>query len=423
MKYMSTVLHVDRSTLFRTLLKETFNGFGWKYIAAEGVKDSLRVIRETPIDLIVTALELSDGRADDLVHKVNDGKRKEIPIVIMSSTDSLDIRKHLLLQGVIDFIPKNITPEQLRVYVQKLIRRDEILDAMKNVSIAVLDDSEFDLKYMKSIFDFHAINNVDFYKDANELLKSDKKYDVYLIDVVLPKFSGDQVIYHLRTRDKTCVIIAVSGVDHFKTISNVLLSGADDYILKPYNESVFIARLKSSVRHLLLYRELEKKNEELARMSITDSLTGLYNHQYIYEQLKNEIKKAQRYERPFSVIMVDVDDFKNINDTYGHQVGDDVLVKISKTLRETAREVDLIARYGGEEFLLVLPETLLENEFVMAERIRTAIENLNFGLGKKITVSGGIAAYQKGDDEKSIVARADCLLYEAKREGKNKVKR
>ncbi|MCX7678618.1 MAG: diguanylate cyclase [Spirochaetes bacterium] len=420
---MSTVLHVDRSALFRTLLKETFNGFGWKYLAAEGIEDSLQIIRQTPVDLIVTALELSDGRADELVGKVNDGKRREIPIVIMSSTDSIEIRKHLLLQGVIDFIPKTITPEQLRTYIQKLIRRDEIVDAMKEISIAVLDDSEFDLKYMKSIFDFHGITNVDFYKDPQELLKSEKKYDVYLIDVVLPKFSGDQVIYQLRSQHKSCVILAVSAVDHFKTISNVLLSGADDYILKPYNESVFIARLKSSVRHLLLYRELEKKNEELTKMIITDQLTGLYNHQYIYEQVKNEIKKSERYGRTFSVIMFDIDDFKKVNDTYGHQVGDVVLVKIAEKLRESIREVDLVARYGGEEFLVVLPETTLENAYLIAERIRQAVENLTFGEGIHVTISGGVAQYAENDTENSLVARADRLLYVAKREGKNKIKK
>ncbi len=420
---MSTILHVDSSTLFRTLLRETFMSFGWKYLAADSIAETLAIIQNTPIDLIVTALELSDGRADELVAMVNDGKRREIPIVIMSSSDSIEVRKNLLLRGVIDFIPKNITQEQLHLYIQKLIRRDDVIEAMGNIPVAVLDDSEFDLKYMKSLFDFHGVKNVDFYKEPDVLLKSDKKYDVYLVDVVLPKYSGDQVVYSIRSRDKGCVIIAVSAVDHFKTISNVLLSGADDYILKPYNESVFMARLKTSVRHLLLYRELEKKNQELAKMIITDSLTGLYNHQYIYEQIKNEIKKAQRYERPFSVIMFDVDDFKKINDTHGHQVGDGVLVKLSNALRELVREVDLVGRYGGEEFLLALPETTLENAYQLAERIRAKIEHLQFGSGIAVTLSGGVAESTEDDDEKSLVARADHLLYAAKKEGKNIIKK
>lgn len=420
---MSTVLHVDSSTLFRTLLKETFTGFGWKYLASSGIRESLDLIKTVPVDLIVTALELSDGRADELVNQVNDGKKSEIPIVIMSSSDSIEVRKNLLLRGVIDFIPKNITQEQLRLYIQKLIRRDDIIEAMENISIAVLDDSEFDLKYMKSLFDFHNIKNVDFYKDPDALLKSEKKYDVYLIDVVLPKYSGDQVVYNIRSRDKSCVIIAVSAVDHFKTISNVLLSGADDYILKPYNENVFMARLKSSVRHLLLYKELERKNQELAKMIITDSLTGLYNHQYIYEQVRSEIKKSERYNRPLSVVMFDIDDFKRVNDTHGHQVGDGVLVKIAEAMRGSVREVDMVGRYGGEEFLLVLPETSIENAYMLAERIRGKIEKLSFGLGIAVTISGGVAEYKSDEDEKILVARADRLLYEAKKAGKNIIKK
>lgn len=420
---MSTVLHVDSSTLFRTLLKDTFTGFGWKYLAAGGIKESLNLINDMPVDLVVTALELHDGRADELVNLINDGKRSEIPIVIMSSSDSIEVRKNLLLRGVIDFIPKNITQEQLRLYIQKLIRRDDVIEAMENIHIAVLDDSEFDLKYMKSLFDFHGVKNVDFYKEPDLLLRSDKNYDVYLVDVVLPKYSGDQVVYSIRARDKGCVIIAVSAVDHFKTISNVLLSGADDYILKPYNESVFMARLKSSVRHLLLYRELEKKNHELAKMIITDSLTGLYNHQYIYEQVKSEIKKSERYSRTLSVAMFDIDDFKKVNDTHGHQVGDGVLVKIAEALRGSVREVDMVGRYGGEEFLLVLPETSHDNAHLLAERIRQKIEKLSFGSGISVTISGGIAEYQSGEDEKMLVARADRLLYEAKKEGKNRVKK
>ncbi len=420
---MSTVLHVDSSTLFRTLLKETFTGFGWKYLAAGGIRESIDLIKAVPIDLIVTALELSDGRADELVSMVNDGSRNEIPIVIMSSSDSVELRKNLLLSGVIDFIPKNITQEQLRLYIQKLIKRDDVSDAMETIAIAVLDDSDVDLKYMKSIFDFHGMRNIDFYKNPDDLLRSENKYDMYLVDVVLPKYTGDQVVYSIRSRDKSCVIIAVSGVDHFKTISNVLLSGADDYILKPYNESVFMARLKSSVRHLLLYRELEKANKELAKMVITDSLTGLYNHQYVYEQVRNEIKKSERYNRTLSVIMFDIDDFKKINDTHGHQVGDAVLVKIAEALRESVREVDVVGRYGGEEFLLVLPETMLDNGYVLAERIRTKIEKLKFGAGISLTISGGVAERRAEEDEKELVARADELLYKAKKAGKNNIQK
>jgi diguanylate cyclase (GGDEF)-like protein len=193
--------------------------------------------------------------------------------------------------------------------------------------------------------------------------------------------------------------------------------------MKPFNESVFMARLKSGVRPLLLLREVERKNAELEKMIITDGLTKLYNHQHLYDQLDNEVKKAKRYGRALSIIMFDIDDFKKVNDSYGHQVGDTVLVKIARELRESVRDVDMVGRYGGEEFLVILPETGLENAHLLADRIRQKISALKYGLDSKITISGGVAELREDDDVQDIVGSADKLLYRAKQAGKNRVEK
>ena len=237
---MSTVLHVDNSNLYKTILKEKFTEFGWRYLPASGVKESLAIIEGNGIDLVITALELEDGSGEELIQAINAGKHREVPIVLITSSESMDVRKRLFAMGAIDFIPKNIPPEQLREYVEKLIKRDAVLEGMKELDIAVLDDSEVDLKYIRSILDFHGLHKVDYFKNPDDLLGKDTRYDMYLVDVVLPKYSGDQVVYQLRNRHRNSVIIAVSGIDHFKTIAGILLSGADDYIMKPFNESVFM---------------------------------------------------------------------------------------------------------------------------------------------------------------------------------------
>jgi two-component system cell cycle response regulator len=420
---MSTVLHVDNSNLYKTILREKFTEFGWRYLAASGVSEAMSIIEGSDVDLIVTALELEDGGGEELVQAVNAGKHGEIPIVIITSSESMEVRRKLFSLGAIDFIPKNIPPEQLREYIEKLIKRDAVLDGMKDLSIAVLDDSEVDLKYVRSILEFHGLHNVHYFKNPDDLLGKDAPYDIYLVDVVLPKYSGDQVVYQIRNRHRNSVIIAVSGIDHFKTIAGILLSGADDYIMKPFNESVFMARLKSGVRPLLLLREVERKNAELEKMIITDGLTKLYNHQHLYDQLDNEVKKAKRYGRALSIIMFDIDDFKKVNDSYGHQVGDTVLVKIARELRESVRDVDMVGRYGGEEFLVILPETGLENAHLLADRIRQKISALKYGLDSKITISGGVAELREDDDVQDIVGSADKLLYRAKQAGKNRVEK
>jgi len=420
---MSTVLHVDNSNLYKALLKEKFSEFGWRYLSASGINDSLDAIEKNGVDLIITALELEEGSGEELVSAVNAGKHREVPIVIITSSESLDVRKRLFSMGAIDFIPKNISAEQLKEYIEKLIRRDAVLDGMKELSIAVLDDSELDLKHMKSILEFHGLTGVDFYRNPDDLLRGGKRYDIYLLDVVMPKYSGDQVVYQIRRRDKSCVIIAVSGIDHFKTIAGILLSGADDYIMKPFNESVFMARLKSSVRALMLVRDVEKKNAELEAMVITDGLTKLYNRQYLYAQLDNEAKKASRYGRDLSIILFDVDDFKKVNDSFGHQVGDSVLVKIGQAIRESVREVDIVGRYGGEEFLVILPETGIDSAHMLAERIRQKIAALRPGVDARVTVSGGVVALREDTTAKDLLADADTLVHRAKKAGKDRVER
>ncbi len=420
---MNTVLHVDNSSLYKKLLKEKFTEFGWRYISAGGMSEALALLEKSEVNLMITALELEDGSGEDLVRRINTGTHREVPVVIITSNESVEIRKKLFSLGAIDFIPKNITEEQLRRYIEKLIKRDVLSDRMKDLKIAVLDDSELDLKYMKSILGFHGLENIDYYKNPEDLLGSGTRYDIYFVDVVMPKLSGDQVVYRLRSEHRSSVIIAISGIDHFKTISGILLSGADDYILKPFNESVFMARLKTSVRTFLLIRDVEEKNETLNRMIITDRLTGLYNHQYLYEQAENEVKKAGRYGRKLSLAMFDIDDFKKINDTHGHQVGDAVLVKIAQAIKKTVREIDIVGRYGGEEFLIILPETGLDSAYSLAERIRAGIEKLNHGLdGRVITISGGVAELGK-ENSYELVGKADGLLYRAKKAGKNRVEK
>ena len=173
-------------------------------------------------------------------------------------------------------------------------------------------------------------------------------------------------------------------------------------------------------------QELQKANEQLREMAFKDGLTGLYNHRYFQDLMDHELSRSRRYKKPFSLIMLDLDHFKKINDQYGHPVGDVVLKGVSKAIQNNIRDCDFAARYGGEEFAVVLPETELKGAAMVAERIRKAVENLEIvtnGLSIDVTISIGVTCHHTLTDKKDkseIISEADKALYKSKNKGRNK---
>lgn len=167
--------------------------------------------------------------------------------------------------------------------------------------------------------------------------------------------------------------------------------------------------------------ELEASNREATKLSITDPLTQLVNRVRLEQVLNEWLNMARRYETPFSVILLDMDHFKSINDTFGHLVGDDVLVRIAQILTHNTRSVDTVGRWGGEEFLVIAPNTNLEEAKHLAEKLRHAIETTDIFIVGCQTASFGVATYTSSDDPHKLIARADAAMYAAKRGGRNRV--
>jgi diguanylate cyclase (GGDEF)-like protein len=196
------------------------------------------------------------------------------------------------------------------------------------------------------------------------------------------------------------------------------------YLTEVFNDMV--ARLRQGREELAaINKTLRKKNKELHELSITDSLTGLYNRKHLMETLDNEVARSKRYKHDFAVLVIDIDDFKEYNDTYGHLAGDEVLSRLATVFKESVRSCDYVARYGGEEFILVLPEISPEDGVKAAERVRKKVAKENFaGDGEtiQVTVSVGVASYPKdGEEPQSIIRHADIALYKAKERGRNRV--
>lgn len=204
----------------------------------------------------------------------------------------------------------------------------------------------------------------------------------------------------------------------------VVSHGEIGYLTKAFNNMV--ARLRLGQEELAAINgKLIEKNKELQVLSITDSLTGLFNRKYIMEILTNEVARSRRNKRPFAVMMIDTDHFKKYNDTYGHQAGDDLLKKIGKIFMQSIRNVDYAARYGGDEFIILLPEIGKEGAFEVADRIRGLVNAetpRGAADGVTVSVSIGIAAFpEHGDTPEAIIAAADGALYQSKRDGRNRV--
>ena len=186
---------------------------------------------------------------------------------------------------------------------------------------------------------------------------------------------------------------------------------------------VIIVLIEKRICHLIVSYEGEIKNhtDRLENLSITDSLTGLCNRFKLDNVFLYELNQAQRYNNPFSIVIADLDNFKAVNDIYGHQVGDQVIQKLAKILRDNARSADTLGRWGGEEFLIICPETGLEGAAQFAEKIRKKIELHHFPAINDITSSFGVATFHDGDDQHSMMKRADQALYRAKDKGRNRV--
>ena len=251
--------------------------------------------------------------------------------------------------------------------------------------------------------------------------------DLLLLDVMMPKMNGLEVCRIVKSSSETfipIILLTVKG-DVDSKVTGLKL-GADDYLAKPFSPLELQARVTSMLRIKALQDKINAKRHELEALSVTDELTGLLNHRAMQQRLRDEFLRAQRYNEPLSVLMIDVDNFKKINDTHGHLYGDRVLERLGGVLKRAVREIDIVARYGGDEFLLILPQTHFSGSLSVADRIwrSAAAEPL---MAKKdvinMTVSVGVSFFPNKNvtTVEELVGFADQALYQAKREGRNRV--
>jgi diguanylate cyclase (GGDEF)-like protein len=289
---------------------------------------------------------------------------------------------------------------------------------MKNNGLVlIIDDTATNIGILSACLrDNYQILTASSGEQGIDLAQQSPKPDLILLDIEMPGLNGYQVCERLQSTPDTSDIpvIFVTGKIDVKDEEKGLSLGAVDYITKPIHPPIVLARAKTQIT-------LKKQKEKLEKMALFDQLTDLHNRHFLLDAAKRKVSEALRHQYPLSVMMIDIDFFKKINDEYGHAAGDTVLKSVAKLLKKEYRNEDIAARFGGEEFVVLLSHCKLADAFIKADNLRQKIEALK-PIGLNVTTSIGIS--ELGNDETSfsdLLERADQSLYKAKEEGRNRV--
>ncbi|HEX6100921.1 MAG TPA: diguanylate cyclase [Thermoanaerobaculia bacterium] len=300
---------------------------------------------------------------------------------------------------------------------------------MTDFTIAIVDDDAAIRRLVRLFLRRAGYETLEYTtgEEARAALPRDA-WDLVILDRRLPDMDGVVLAHELKSsaEHRARYIIMLTGEAEQEDKVEGLELGADDYITKPFQYPELLARIRAGKRIVDLQKELLETNKRLELLSITDGLTKLHNHRYFQDELARAFEESQRYQRPLSLAMIDIDFFKKINDTYGHAIGDDVLKRAAQLYRTSVRSTDLVARYGGEEFAVMMPETTLPDGIAFAEKIRQLLEStpLETQAGPvTATVSIGVASvpHSRIHSAKELIVAADRALYRAKKGGRNQV--
>jgi diguanylate cyclase (GGDEF)-like protein len=260
-------------------------------------------------------------------------------------------------------------------------------------------------------------------EEAIEILKI-RETDVVITDIMMAGITGLELTGIIK-KNYTSDVIVMTGFCADYSYEEAINKGANDFVFKPLRFEELLLRLKRVLNERKLTKDRVQMLEKLKKLAITDGLTNLYNSRYFYSQLELEVDRFRRYNHPLSLLLLDIDHFKDYNDSFGHIEGDKVLVKLGKVIRSCLRRMDTGYRYGGEEFTIILPETTSEEARIVAERLKATLKEATFnpcpGKEIKITISMGITEYTPKEDISSFVQRADKAMYISKESGRDRI--
>ena len=446
------VLVVDDIPVNVRLLEAKFSAEYFHVLTASGGNEALQKVRNEQPDIVLLDVMMPGMDGFEVCRRIKrDSATAHIPVVMVTALDQPADRIAGLQAGADDFLTKPVDDVSMFARVRSLVRmkgmfeelrmREEtrrnlgLLDAEEvgvesNPTGAILlvdDRPDIDVWINMLRSRGHQVTGIAGFDAALEHAQTNP-CDAVVVNISLQAFDGLRLCSELRANPalrNTPVIVLVGDREHRK-LAQALDLGANDYLRLPLDNSEFIARINTQLRKKH-YAERLRLNVQLGmEMAVKDQLTGLFNRRYMAQHLDTLLTSAYGI-RPISLLIMDIDYFKRVNDTYGHAAGDDVLREFSGRLASTIRNIDLACRYGGEEFVVVLSDTDPALAYAIGERLRSAVEKKNFPIAHPltdiaITVSIGVASSTGGGDSSAaMLRRADEALYRAKREGRNRV--
>ncbi len=418
------ILIVDHSKVVRTVWNKMVADLGHQSLAVETAEEALPLLKGQEVEFICASLSLPGMNGIALCKQVRSMPRHDkTPFILLTSTQDKILRQEAFEAGVTE-IQEKMDKEQLEARLKQYLSEEQQPLVGR---VLYIEDSMVAAHVMIKILR-HMNLSVDHFRSADEALAAFEKHDYDLIvsDIVLEGvMSGVGLVNRVRSylSDKRRVpILALSGMDETTRRIELFRLGVNDYIAKPPVEEEVRARVRNLIISKQLFDQVQAQSRQLYQLAMQDQLTGVYNRTGLNEFADKYFAEANSYDTPLSLMIIDLDHFKNINDTHGHTAGDKVLAKTSAMLKDTCREADMVARVGGEEFVIIMVNSGVEQAAKQAEELRKRIEGLKPG-GIPVTASIGVTARPLGKDVKfdDLFKAADRAVYEAKNQGRNRV--
>ena len=447
------VLVVDDIPTNVRLLEARLAAEYYDVLTAQSGREALEICARENVDIVLLDVMMPVMDGFEVCRRLKaDPRTHHIPVLMITALDQPSDRVRGLEVGADDFLSKPVDDVQLMARVKSLVRLKSLTDelraraltgqqiaiedairAMDNISaeagsILLIDSDDRHAERIKQYLT--AEHRVDILTQPADAVfqVAGAHYELVLVAMDLPDFDPLRVCSQIRTLEHTrsLPIILIADEADKPRVVRALDLGINDFIMRPVDRNELAARVKTQIRRQRYALELRESVSNTMALAVTDELTGLYNRRYFDRHMHVMLSKAHSQDRRLALMILDVDHFKAVNDTHGHDAGDLVLKEFSARLKRNIRGVDLACRFGGEEFVVLMPDTDQNQAEAVAERVRQAVAERAFevpgGRSLWITVSAGVALRESDSDTaETLIKRADVALYRAKREGRNRV--
>ena len=448
------VLVVDDVPANVKLLEARLSAEYFDVATAYSGAEALTLAERAECDIVLLDVMMPDMDGFEVCRRLKTNPATHhIPVVMVTALDQPSDRVRGLEAGADDFLTKPVTDVALVSRVRSLARlkmvtdelrmravtskeigiqspeREAVAETGRGGRVLIVDDRQS--SYERIVTTLSSEHTVDVETEPSEAVfhAAEGNYDLLIVSLGLKNFDGLRLCSQVRSLERTrnVPILAVAEPDNNQRLVRGLEIGINDYLIRPIDKNELLARTRTQIKKKRYTERLRDNVQMTVEMAITDALTSLYNRRYMETHLSTLVEQAASRGKPIAALVLDIDYFKSVNDTYGHDAGDDVLREFAIRLRKSIRNIDLACRYGGEEFVIVMPETDVGVATMVAERLRRRIATEPFAIQQEmrlldVTISIGIAALQgPTDTAAAILKRADQALYRAKRDGRNRV--